>query len=156
LWLPFLTGALVPYTQPDVWLGSPDDQFDAAQEVEKLLNALAGAAVPEEGVIVSELDLTPVLAFPALVRTVVALETADEVLLTLDAVFDAGSLTIGDDSDPARLMPAVDLTALNPGDQIQLSPQYRYPAGTEVKVYLTGSPTTGAARITLYSFLHEA
>lgn len=153
LWLPFLTGALVPYTLPDMWQGDSTDQFQAAQEVEKLLQAFASAAIPEDGVIVNEIDFLFSDSTPALLKNVLALETADEILLTVDTVFDTGSLTIGDAGDPARLMSIDDLTQLQAGDQIQLSPQFRYPAPEAVNVYLTGSPTTGAARITLYTFL---
>jgi hypothetical protein len=152
LWLPFLTGGLFPYTDPDLWQGSSDDQFDASQEVMKLLGAFADASIPEEGVIVSDIDFAFGTPSPALIRAVHPLETADEVLLTVDSPFDSGSLTVGDDVEPARLLSIPDLSLLAAGDQIQVSPQYKYASATDVKVYRTGAPTSGAARITLYSF----
>ena len=149
-------GQLYPFTQADYWTGTQPQQDAATQQVEALLYALAGNPPPEEGVIVSEKDFAFDDASPKLVREVQPDETADEILLTIVTAFDAGSLSVGDASDPARLMLIDDLTGYSAGDQIQLSPQYRYPAVTDANIYLTGTPTAGLARITLYSYLPEA
>lgn len=150
-----LIGRLAPLTDPAEWQGSDDDAYAASQQVELLLAALSQESTMRP-VEVTEIPLTAADTFPLALRSCLEGETADEVLLTIDEVFDAGSLTVGDDSDPASLVGSIDLAQLVAGEQWQLSPQFRFLADTDVKAFLTGSPTTGAARLTLYTYLPEA
>lgn len=99
----------------------------------------------------TEIDIKPATIFPVLLKSMLAGENVDEVLVIVDSAFDAGSLTIGDAGDNARLMSAGSNSLFNAG-QYQVSPEYIYPADTDVLVYLTGAPTTGSARIVLYSY----
>lgn len=100
----------------------------------------------------TEVIITPATAFPVLLKSVAAGETCDEILVTVDSAWDAGSLTIGDATAPERLMPSGATNLAITGLQSQRSPQYQYPAATDIFIYLTGSPTTGSARVTLYTY----
>lgn len=102
--------------------------------------------------ITTEIDITPATPFPLLLKSVAAGETVDEVLLTVDSAWDAGTLSVGDAGDHEKLLP-VSYNNLAETGQYQLSPQYKYTAATDVYIYLTGAPTTGSARVTLYSYL---
>lgn len=102
--------------------------------------------------ILTEIDITPATAFPLLLKSVAAGETIDEVLLTVDSAWDAGTLSVGDAGDHEKLLPA-SYNSLALVDQFQVSPQYKYTSADDVLIYLTGAPTTGSARITLYSYL---
>lgn len=107
----------------------------------------------EDAVIVTEIVITPATTFPVLLKSMAAGETADEILVKIDAAFDAGSITIGDAASNDRLFPAAYNILDEPGADIQLSPQYEYAAETDVLVYMTGTPTIGSARVVLYSYL---
>lgn len=103
---------------------------------------------------VTEITITPAAAFPVLLKTVLSGETADEILVTVDTAFDTGTLTIGDSGDNDRLMTDTQ-NSLALTEQFQVSPQYKYTDTTDIYVYLAGAPTTGSARITLYSYLAD-
>lgn len=130
-------------------LGFPDsynpESDQAAEYGSEIIASLTQIYPP------AEIVITPATTFPVLLKAMLAGENVDEVLVVVDTAFDAGILTIGDAGDVDRLMPATSNNLLSAG-QYQVSPEYIYPADTDVLVYLTGSPTTGSARIVLYSY----
>jgi hypothetical protein len=150
-YVPLLLAAIdAELLNPFVW--HPDERTDALQLMDDLKTFIAVLAdTMKQAQTVTEKDITPTTIFPLLLRTVATNETVDELLLTVDVAFDAGSLSVGDDDNPERFMSAT-TGALDEVGQIQLSPQHRYEAATDVKIYLTGTPTVGAARVTLYTY----
>lgn len=153
-WAAYIDGAMSRLLRHTVWLGTPEEQEAAVQQVRQFLAALQERIPCGEimtAPIVTEIDITPESVFPLLLKSAIEGETIDEVLLTVDSAWDAGVISVGDDADHDRLLPAA-YGVLDTERQIQASPQYRYSAGTDVNIYLIGAPTTGSARVTLYSY----
>jgi hypothetical protein len=155
-WVAFVDGVLGKLLRRGVWLGDPETQAWAVGEVQKLLIQLmqrnpCGEGEAMKPLIPTEIIITPASTFPLLLKTMAAGETVDELLLTVDEAWDAGTLSVGDAGDHEKLLSA-SYNSLALVDQFQVSPQYKYTAPTDVFIYLTGAPTTGVARITLYSY----
>ena len=154
-WAAYIDGAVSRLLRRSVWLGDEDAQTFATGEIRKFLAALQ-ERIPCEptmrALVPTEIDISPATVFPLLLKSVAAGETIDELLVTVDEVWDAGTLTIGDAGDPERLMTAA-YNSLALAEQFQVSPQYKYVSPADVYIYLSGAPTTGSARITLYSYL---
>ena len=156
-WVAFVDGVLGKLMRRGVWLGTPETPAWAVGEVQKLLIQLLQRNPCGEGedmrpLIPTEIAITPATSFPLLLKSVAAGETIDEVLLTVDSAWDAGTLSVGDAGDHEKLLPA-SYNSLALVDQFQVSPQYKYTAPTDVYIYLTGAPTAGSARLTLYTYL---
>lgn len=153
-YISLLLGAIdAELMRPDVWEDA--DREDALLYIDDLktyLIELPQILMSQQSI--TEIDISSGTVFPVLIKTVLAGETVDEVLLTVDTPFDTGVLSIGDDGDNSRLMSA-DSNSLALAEQFQLSPQVRYSSGTAIYAYLTGTPSTGSARITLYSYLSQ-
>lgn len=150
-YIPLLLGAIdAELMREDAWTEA--DRTDALLYIDDLktyIMMLPGLLM--SSVQITEFTITPATVFPFVLKAMQTGETADEILVAVDIAFDAGLLQVGDDINPDRLMPYYfnDLAQL---DQYQVSPQYKYTEPTDVKIYLTGTPTVGSARIVLYSY----
>lgn len=81
--------------------------------------------------------------------TVPALATITSVRLHIETAFDvATTVTLGDDSDNARLLSS---DGNNPQEVgiYQTSPDYEYSGATTLKLFIASGATTGAGRIVL-------
>lgn len=150
-YVPLLLGAIdAELNRPDVWESA--DRADALYYIDDLkcfLLELETILMSQQTV--TEIAINPATTYPALLKTLRAGETIDEVLLTVDEAFDTGTLSIGDESDHERFMSA-GLNSLTASGQFQSSPQTKVEAETEVYIYLTGTPVTGSGRVTLYTY----
>jgi len=151
-YIPLLISAVqADLDRADVWdsgsvvvaLGYVQELLAFLCELEDILNT---------GLITTEVEIAFDSTFPVLLKSVKPGETIDECLITVDTAFDTGSLSIGDAVDNECLFPAAYNSLLTADEQYQVSPQYRYPADADVFVYLTGTPVSGIARVTLYTY----
>lgn len=127
-----------------------DTNYDAIDAMLADLAARLDSAIARE-LMITEVEFAFDSTYPLLIKALEAGETVDELLITVDTPFDAGNLTVGDGVNPSRLITAAYNDLLEAG-QYQVSPQYQYGSATNVYAYLTGSPTVGAGRITLYTY----
>lgn len=149
-----VSGALYDLTQEKNW-----EQFGAITPAEMaaamsvMYEAFMASSCEDD--VPTQITITPATVFPVLLKSVVAGETADELLVIVDEAFDADLvLSVGDSGDNARLMTIQQNNLQVVGGQYQVSPEYQYPGAADIYVYLTGgTPTVGSARIRLYSFV---
>lgn len=151
-YIPLLISAVqVELDRPEVW-----DDVDAAAAMAYMEELIAFLMLldPTTGgdMKITTTIITNATTFPFFLKTLEAGETVDEVLIDVDDAFDVGSLEIGDSLQHDRLVSAANNSLFVAPEQFQFSPEYIYPTTTDVFAYFSGTPTTGSARIVLYTY----
>lgn len=83
------------------------------------------------------------------IGTSIASANVQEIRLIITSPFDSGSITVGDDLDSDRLMISSD-SDLGFAATFISQPDHDYSVDTMLKVYFSGSPSTGEARLVVF------
>jgi len=83
------------------------------------------------------------------IGTALANYTVESVGIDILGAFDTGSISIGDDSDHARLANELssDITFVGTYDNLD---NYKYLTNTYLKIFFHGSPSVGYGRVTIF------